>query len=386
MLSRRALLASSLASTLPGVAAARQLPPPPVARPQPLASDLPWVPRPTDALVGPAIGIGGLDQAKTYPTLKAALDAAPRDGSRYTIAIGDMALREKVLIDRPNTIVYGLAGGGRIAWDDYSGRTDPANPATTLGTRRTATVTITAPDVAIYDLTILNDFDYPTQIGLPEGDPKKVRDTQALALAISGQADRIILQNVHLDGWQDTLFIDTGRTYIGNSRISGSVDFIFGAGTVALEYCEIVSRLMPGKPGQGFVCAPSTLKETPYGFVFFNCRLTHEGEPFPDNSTALARPWRPTTSFPDGRYGNPDVQSACLYLHCTFDDHIAGKGFDHMSYNAKGGTKAFNEPQDARFYIWECKGKAVADIPANFTAPDALVAGLTPEKLLGFKA
>jgi pectinesterase len=281
--------------------------------------------------------------------LRAALDAAPKGSNRYTIAIGDISLREKVLIDRPNTVVYGLAQGSQIVWDDYSGRSDPANPATTLGTRRTATVTITAPNVSLSNLTIINDFDYLGQIALPEGDPKKVHDTQALALAISGQADRIHLENIHLDGWQDTLFVDCGRTYIRNSRISGSVDFIFGAGTVALDRCEIVSRYMPGKPSQGYVCAPSTLKETPYGFVFFDCTLTHEGEPFPDGSTALARPWRPTTTFPDGRYGNPDVQSACLYLRCHFGDHIAGRGFDHMSYNTRGGTKAFNEPEDARF-------------------------------------
>ena len=351
MLSRRTLLASSLAlAALPARAAA------------------------PDAVVGP----GG-----RYATVRAALDAAPKDGSRYTIAIGETTLREKVTIDRANTLIYGLSPNSRITWDDYSGRTDPANPSTTLGTRRTATVTIAAPDVTIRNLAIVNTFDYLGQIGLADGDPNKVHDTQALALAVSGRADRIIIKNVRLDGWQDTLFVDCGKTYIGDSRISGSVDFIFGAGTVALERCEVVSRYMPGKPGQGYVCAPSTLKETPYGFVFFDCRLTHEGEPFPDGSTALARPWRPTTSFPDGRYGNPDVQSACLYLRCALGDHIAVKGFDHMSYNTRDGAKAFNEPQDARFFIFDCNGKAVAGMPANFIAPRAMVDGLTPETLLG---
>jgi pectinesterase len=386
MLSRRTLLASSLFATLPGIARARQTVLQPVMPPPVPTPDLPITPMPTDALVGPAIGFLGLERAKSYPSLQAALAAAPRDGARHVIAIGDIALKEKAVIDRPNTVIYGLPMAGPIAWDDYSGRTDPADPATTLGTRRTATVTITAPDVTLQDLTIVNSFDYPRQIGLAEGDPKKVHDTQALALAISGKADRVILKNLYLDGWQDTLFVDCGRTYIGNCRISGSVDFIFGAGTVALERCDIVSRYMPGKPSQGYVCAPSTLKETPYGFVFFDCRLTHEGEPFPEGSTALARPWRPTTSFADGRYGNPDVQSACLYLRCVFGDHIAGKGFDHMSYNAKRGTKAFNEPEDARFYISACTCKAVATIPSHFTAPDALVVGLTPQRLLGFDA
>jgi pectinesterase len=361
MLSRRAVLASSLATiAFPGFARADGVP---------------------NAVVG-EVPDGIPDGARRFPTLTAALAAAPDNNDRYIILIGQGTFTEKVVIKRAKTTIYGLNPTlTRIVWDDYSGRAGP--DGYTLGTRRTATLTILATDVTLQNLSIVNSFDYLGQIALPEGDPKKVHDTQALALAVSGGADRVRLDNVDLQGWQDTLFVDAGRALIRNSRISGSVDFIFGAGTAALDHCEIVSRLMPGKPGQGYVCAPSTLKRTPYGFVFFDCELTHEGEPFPDGSVALARPWRPTTSFPDGRYGNPDVWSACLYLRCAFGDHISGKGFDHMSYNAKGGTKAFNEPEDARFYISGCTGKAVATIPARFTAPDALVAGLTPETLLG---
>ena len=367
MLSRRAMLASSLA-------AAAIATPAKAVKAGFNARVGDFSDAPVEATLAPA-----------YPTLTAALAAAPRDGSRYTIALGKVRLVEKVTIDRPNTRIFGRSPElSQIVWDDYSGRTDPANTATTLGTRRTGTVTIAAPDVRLETLGIINSFDYLGQKALPEGDPKKVHDTQALALAIAGDADRVVLQNVDLAGWQDTLFVDSGRALIRDSHISGCVDFIFGAGTAALDHCRITSRLMPGAPGQGYVCAPSTLKETPYGFVFFDCTLDHKGDPFPDGATALARPWRPTTSFPDGRYGNPDVQSACLYLRCAFGDHIAGKGFDHMGYNAKGGVKAFNEPEDARFYISGCTGKAVATIPARFTAPDTLVAGLTPERLLNY--
>ena len=369
MLSRRALLASSLATA---------------AIATPASAIAPYFPPRVHARVGDfSSAPNEVSPAPTYATLSAALAAAPRDGSLYVIAIGKIHLVEKVIVDRPKTHILGRSPElSQIVWDDYSGRA--GSDGYSLGTRRTATLTITAPDVVLQNLSIINSFDYLGQIALPEGDPKKVHDTQALALAVSGGADRGMLENVNLQGWQDTLFIDTGRTLITNSQIFGSVDFIFGAGTVALDHCTVTSRLMPGKQGQGYVCAPSTLKETPYGLVFFDCNLTWEGEPFPEGSVALARPWRPTTSFPDGRYGNPDVQSACLYLRCQFGDHIAGKGFDHMGYNAKGGVKAFNEPEDARFYISGCTGKAVATIPARFTAPDALVAGLTPEKLLNY--
>ncbi len=365
MLSRRALLASSLAAALPKVAAA-----------QSVVLDGP------NAIVGPPPA--ALADVPNFPSLTAALKAAPADNRPWRIMVGEIRSSEKVIVDRPNTWIRGLSPEkSQIVWDDYSGRTDPANASVTLGTRRSATITITAPDVRIDNLGVINSFDYPGQKAIPEGDAKKVHDTQALALAVSGNADRVTLDNVSLDGWQDTLFIDTGRALVRNSHIKGCVDFIFGAGTVALDHCRVTSRLMPNAPGQGYVCAPSTLMRTPMGFVFFDCTLDHEGEPFPDASTALARPWRPTTSFADGRYGNPEAVGACLYLRCAFGDHIAGKGFDHMGYNARGGVKAFVEPEDARFYISGCSGKAVATIPARFTAPAAMVAGLTPETLLG---
>ena len=371
MLSRRTLLASSLAATAVGLPAR--------ARTKPGFAP-PAGPPPIHAAVGD-IPQGVADGARRFATIATALAAAPANGERHNILIGEGTFTEKVTITRAHTALYGLGPDEtRLAWDDYSGRAGPDGAA--LGTRRTATVTVLAPDVQLGLLSVINSFDYLGQIGLPDGDAKKVHDTQALALAVSAPADRFYADRVNLEGWQDTLFVDSGRAYITNSRISGSVDFIFGAGTVALAGCEIVSRLMPGKPGQGYVCAPSTLEETPYGFVFFDCHLDHEGDPFPDGSTALARPWRPTTQFPDGRYGNPDVHSACLYLRCQFGDHIRGQGFDHMSYNAKGGGKAFNEPEDARFYISGCTGKAVATIPPHFIAPDALVANLTPWTLL----
>lgn len=367
MLSRRTLLASAISGA--GFAA---------------FPSLAALPHHFDAVVGdvPAAMATG---ARTYPSLTAALDAAPDNGRVYTILIGKARLAEKVTIKRSKTAIYGLGPEvSQIVWDDYSGRAGP--DGFTLGTRRSGTVTIAASQVRLQDLALINSFDYLGQIALPEGDPKKVHDTQALALAVSAPSDQVVLENVDLAGFQDTLFIDAGRAYLKNCHISGTVDFIFGAGTVALDHCRITSILMPGKETQGYVCAPSTLKETPFGFVFFDCILDHRGEPFPYSSTALARPWRPTTTFPDGRYGNPDVQSACLYLRCAFGDHIAGKGFDRMSYNAKGGTKAFNEPQDARFYISDCTGRAVASIPANFTAPKSLTDGLTPQTMLGLSS
>ena len=364
MLSRRALLASSFAATILPATSHAETPA-------------------FDAVVGP-VPAGAAPGARTFPSVTAALAAAPANDTPWRILVGKVRLVEKVTVSRPRTAIHGLSPElSQIVWDDYSGRTDPANPATTLGTRRTATLTVTATDVRLHNLGLINGFDYPGQKALPEGDPKKVHDTQALALAVGGGADRAVIEDCALDGWQDTLFIDTGRALVRNCHIKGCVDFIFGAGTVAVDHCRVTSRLMPGAPGQGYVCAPSTLLRTPMGFVFFDCTLDHEGEPFPDASTALARPWRPTTSFADGRYGNPEAVGACLYLRCALGDHIAGKGFDHMGYNARGGVKAFVEPEDARFFVRDCTGKAVATIPSRFTAPDTMVKDLTPATLLG---
>lgn len=95
-----------------------------------------------------------------------------------------------------------------------------------------------------------------------------------------------MFENCRFLGFQDTLYPHgrNSRQYYKNCYIEGTTDFIFGWSTAVFEDCEIYS-----KTGGHYITAASTEKETEYGFVFINCKLTGDA---PKGSVYLGRPWR----------------------------------------------------------------------------------------------
>ena len=106
------------------------------------------------------------------------------------------------------------------------------------------------------------------------------------AVAVRVESDKVTFQNCRFLGFQDTLYPHgkNSRQYYKDCYIEGTVDFIFGWSTAVFEDCEIFCK------SKGYVTAASTLEETPYGFVFLNCKITGNA---PDKSVYLGRPWRP---------------------------------------------------------------------------------------------
>jgi pectinesterase len=63
----------------------------------------------------------------------------------------------------------------------------------------------------------------------------------------------------------------------------------------------------------------------------------------------LGRPWRPSRSFADGRYGDPQAVGAAAFIRCYMGDHISADGWDEMGYQSKSGAKVYLSPAQARF-------------------------------------
>ena len=308
---------------------------------------------PFDAIVGTS-GSSGADHV--FPTLGAALAHAPADTSRpYRVLIGKGEWRERVVIDRPNVHLVGQdADRSVLVFSRHAGI--PGPDGRPIGTFDTATVRVTAPGFRAGNLTIANDYDYVGNMQASGEDSKVGHHAgQAVALAIEGIADRTLLEGVTLIGHQDTLYAHAGRSLFRRCRISGSVDFIFGGGRAVFEDCDIVSRHRPGEAVEGFITAPNTDINQPVGFVFNRCRLQKEHGVKPE-SVALGRPWRQTTHFADGFYGNPDHLGASIYLWCWMDDHIVPEGWHPMDYNAKGVGRATLRPEEARFFEYGSSG------------------------------
>lgn len=128
---------------------------------------------------------------------------------------------------------------------------------------------------------------------------------QAVAVRVDG--DRVMFDNCRFLGFQDTLYPHgkNSRQYYKNCYIEGTTDFIFGWSTAVFEDCEIFS-----KEGGHYITAASTEENTPYGFVFKNCRLTGNA---PENSYYLGRPWRP--------------YAKTVFIDCYLENHIKPEGW-----------------------------------------------------------
>jgi pectinesterase len=157
---------------------------------------------------------------------------------------------------------------------------------------------------------------------------------QALALRVDG--DRETFNHCQMLGWQDTLMINKGRDYFTNCYVAGRVDFIYGSATVVFDRCGIHSK------NGGHVTAANTPKDQPFGFVFMNCDLTGDSQPWLDangvatnvamNGTPMAdlgRPWRPYASV--------------TYLNCEMGAHIKPEGWNNWRNPTNELTARFAE-------------------------------------------
>ena len=119
---------------------------------------------------------------------------------------------------------------------------------------------------------------------------------QSLCFNISG--DRAVLHNVRTRSYQDTYYNGGtyNRTFWYDSEIEGSVDFIYGASDVFFEGCTLNINRSSG----GYIVAPNHPKETRWGYVFNNTRITTDDVADPSRySIWLGRPWHeyPKTVF-----------------------------------------------------------------------------------------
>lgn len=305
-------------------------------------------------------------RAPCFDSVSAAIAAAPLSGRKpFRILVSKGVWRERLVIDRPFIHLIG-AGQAETVITSGASAGDIGPDGKPIGTFKTQTVEVTAADFCAEHLTIANDFDYVGHLPPPTATDKTgASGAQAIALSIHGAADRCYLSEVTITGHQDTLYTDSGRCRFDNCRITGSVDFIFGAGRAWFEKCEIVSRLRPGQEFNGFIAAPDTDIHQQVGLVFSACRLVKEAGVAP-HSVALGRPWRHTKTFPDGRrYGDPDNVGACVYLNCWMDDHIVPEGWYPMGYTAPDGTKQQLQPEDARFFEYASMGPGAGKVSAR---------------------
>jgi pectin methylesterase-like acyl-CoA thioesterase len=280
--------------------------------------------------------------------VQAAVEAAPvNSASPVTIAIRPGTYRGVLSIPSNKTNLHLLGTGGApgdvlIVENHSAGTTKPGGG--TYGTNGSATALITGPGFRATNLTIANDFD--------EVANADQAGHQAVALYLN--ADRSILSDVRLLGDQDTFLIGANaRSYIDDSYIEGTVDFIFGDGVAVIQDSQIHEKRATGGP----ITAAKTPASRAYGFLFHRCDLTSSAAA---GSSTLGRPW------------GPDAQ--VLYRESTLGAHInTAQPWTNMSGNTW---------QNARFSEYRNTGPGAGSGSNRPQLTDAQAAEHTPQRYL----
>jgi pectinesterase len=331
----------------------------------------------------PAVVIAGysgkpgtvIDGFPTFATIGEALATVPENNKeRFIIYIRKGRYYEKLTVDQANVYILGENRDETIISYDATGDTPNPNGGR-YGTWGCSTLRITAPDFQAENLTIQNGFNYSANALKSEDDPTKVHNPQAVALMTDSASDRAVFRNCIIRGYQDTFFANAGRHYLYQCRIMGHVDFIFGAGQVVFEDCDIVSRNRKGKNPTGYVTAPSTPIMFPYGFLFINCRLIKEEPEIPKGSVRLGRPWHPNA--------DPHISGSAVFIHCYMDDHIGPEGYATISSADSTGNRIwFDLEADSRFFEYLSYGPGDIKSPNRPTLDSAAAKWYTADQVL----
>lgn len=314
-------------------------------------------------------------------TIQEALGLAPQNDIPFTIFIKPGRYEEKLHIVRPNTHFIGTSKSNTIiSYTSANGLL--TKDGKIWGTYNSYVVNVDASDITFQSLAIENTFDFIGNQRLDENDPSRISATQAVALLIGHEGDRVQCIDCTLKSFQDTLYVSAGKSYFESTDIWGTVDFIFGGGTAVFNYCELVCRwredAIEGEP-LGFVSAPCTDIEAEYGLVFFRCELKRESERVPEKSYRLGRPWHPTTEFSDGSYANPNAVGHCAYIRCDFENHIYG--WDKMHGKAKGGEQIWFYAEDSRFHTFQNQTSTISNEYSDFEMSTDQVSTYTLERI-----
>jgi pectinesterase len=248
------------------------------------------------------------DGSGNYRTIQEALNAVPEgNAKRVIIKVKNGTYKEVIIVDATKNFIS-LIGEDKtktvLTFNNHAGTKLPNGD--TLNTWTCASAFVYGNDFHAENITFENNA------GFTAG--------QAVALRVEG--NRASFKNCSMLGNQDVLFLSGSgvKHYFEDCYIEGSTDFIFGAATAVFKNCSIHSKK------NSHVTAASTNSIIPFGFVFFDCKLTADTA---FKKVSLGRPWSPTASV--------------TYINCWMGDHILPEGWNNWKNPANEATARFAE-------------------------------------------
>jgi len=259
------------------------------------------------------------DGSGTHTTVQAALNAVSGSARRYILV-------------KPGTYRETVTYSGSTPVTLYGASTDAAqvtivhNMPASAGASQT--VTAKSNGMQLMNLTLSNDF----------ATPASGTNIQALALLTNG--DKIVLQNVRLHGFQDTVQFQAAspttvsRVYVKDSFIEGDTDYIYGNATVVIEGSTIHYLSSRKGSNAGVIFAPSTSVSNNLGFLIVRCTFTADGGA-PTNKNHLGRSWD-TSSITPTPNGQAVIRESTIAGHISKTAPWTSAATSGRAYSATG--------------------------------------------------
>jgi pectinesterase len=259
------------------------------------------------------------DGSGTHTTVQAALSAVTGSARRY-------------ILIKPGTYREVVTYSGSTPLTMYGASTDATqvvivhNMSASQGASQT--MTARSNGFQIMNLTLSNDF----------ATPATGTNIQALALLTTG--DKIVLQNVRLHGFQDTLQLQSPsattvvRVYIKDSYIEGDTDYIYGNATVVIDGSTIQYLSSRRGTGAGVILAPSTSVANNLGFLIIRCNFTADAAA-PKNVNHLGRSWDTSSTTPTPN-GQAVIRESTIGAHINKAAPWAPAATSGRAYSATG--------------------------------------------------
>jgi pectinesterase len=194
------------------------------------------------------------------------------------------------------------------------------------------TFTAKSNGMQLMNLTLSNDF--PT--------PASGSNIQALALLTNG--DKIVLENVRMHGFQDTVQFQAQnattrtRVYVKGGFIEGDTDYIYGNATVVLDGTTIHYLSSRKGSSAGVIFAPSTSVGNELGFLAIRCNFT--GDAGAPTTNHLGRSWDASSTTPTPN-GQAVIRESTIAGHINKTAPWAAAATSGRAYSATGNR--FNE-------------------------------------------
>ncbi|RWW12922.1 hypothetical protein GW17_00023392 [Ensete ventricosum] len=150
---------------------------------------------------------------------------------------------------------------------------------------------------------------------------------QAVALRVG--ADKSVVHQCSIQGYQDTLYTHSNRQFYTETDIYGTIDFIFGNSAVVLQNCYIQPRKPGGTQKNSVTAQGRTDPNQNTGISIQKCRIQGSSDLGSSTPTYLGRPWQ--------KYSRTVVMQSYL------DGSIDAAGWDKWSGSFALSTLYYGE-------------------------------------------